>query len=101
MSDLVEQGLYHQVKDILAEARSRAYASVNFAMVEAYWHVGEAIVRRQGGTERAEYGDGLIQQLSVQLTKDFGRGFTTANLKYMRLFYLSFPIGHALSDQLS
>ena len=30
----------------------------------------------------------------------FGKGFTATNIKYMRLFYIAFPIGHALRDQL-
>ena len=59
------------------------------------------IVERQGGDARAEYGAGLIKELSERLTRDFGRGFTTTNLKYMRQFYLTFPNGHALCDQLS
>lgn len=44
---------------------------------------------------------GLIKELSKQMTKDFGKGFTSTNLKYMRQFYLVFPNGHALSDELS
>jgi predicted nuclease of restriction endonuclease-like (RecB) superfamily len=76
------------------------YAAVNFAMVEAYWHVGRLIVERQGGEERAEYGTQLIQELSVRLTEDFGKGYTSTNLKYMRQFYLQFPIRHALRDEL-
>jgi predicted nuclease of restriction endonuclease-like (RecB) superfamily len=39
--------------------------------------------------------------LSKRLTKDFGKGYTLTNLKYMRQFYLAFPIGHAVSDQLT
>ena len=35
------------------------------------------------------------------MTKDFGKGFTVTNLKYMRQFYLMFPNGHALRDELS
>lgn len=70
-------------------------------MVDAYWNIGRHIVERQGGDTRAEYGAGFIKELSEQLTKDFGRGFTTTNLKYMRQFYLTFPNGHALCDQLS
>lgn len=35
------------------------------------------------------------------MTKDFGKGFTSTNLKYMRQFYLAFPNGHALRDELS
>ncbi len=37
----------------------------------------------------------------LQMIQDFGKGFTVANLKYMRQFYLTFPNGHALRDELS
>ena len=43
-----------------------------------------AIVEEQNGEERAEYGTGLLKELSKQMTQDFGRGFTVANLKNMR-----------------
>jgi len=51
--------------------------------------------------QRAEYGTGLIKYLAERLTKEFGKGFTQTNLKYMRQFYATFPIGHTLCDQLS
>ena len=44
---------------------------------------------------------GLLKELSKQMTQDFGKGFTVTNLKYMRQFYLTFPNGHALRDELS
>lgn len=70
-------------------------------MVEAYWNIGKSIIEEQGGNEKAEYGTGLLKELSKQMTKDFGKGFTVTNLKYMRQFYLMFPNGHALRDELS
>lgn len=70
-------------------------------MVQAYWHVGKLIVQAQGGEERAAYGDDLIKSISFRLTKEFGKGFTATNLRYMRMFYLAFPNCHALSDNLS
>lgn len=42
-----------------------------------------------------------MQELSKQMTKDFGKGFTVANLKNMRQFYLTFPNGYALRSELS
>ena len=36
-----------------------------------------------------------------QLTRDFGKGFTVTNLTYMRQFYHTFPIRHALRDKLA
>ena len=53
MNDPINNGLYEEVKSVLELARSRAYAAVNFAVVEAYWHVGRLIVERQSGEERA------------------------------------------------
>ena len=93
--------IYNDVKLILENARATAIRAVNFSMVIAYWKVGERIIEEeQNGKKRAQYGEKLIQELSEKLTKDFGRGFTTSNIRYMRLFYLSFPIHHALRDEL-
>ncbi len=43
----------------------------------------------------------MLQNLSEQLTKEFGRGFTVTNLKYMRQFYITYPNGHALRGELT
>jgi len=95
-----ESTIYNSIRDVLVTARQKVYAAVNFAMVEAYWEIGRQIMDAQEN-QRAEYGTGLIKYLAERLTKEFGKGFTITNLKYMRQFYIAFPIGHALSDQLS
>ena len=88
-------------KKILISARNKVYQTANFAMVEAYWNIGKSIIEEQGGNEKAEYGTGLLKELSKQMTQDFGKGFTVANLKNMRQFYLTFPNGYALRSELS
>jgi predicted nuclease of restriction endonuclease-like (RecB) superfamily len=94
--------IYASIQEILNEARSRSYRAINFYMVKAYWEIGKLIFEEeQQGRERAGYGEGLLKDLSKRLTEDFGKGFSLTNLKYMRLFYVAFPIGHALRDQLS
>ncbi|WP_461207722.1 DUF1016 N-terminal domain-containing protein [Clostridium sp. DL1XJH146] len=40
----LEKNIYLSVKEILTNAREKAYKAVNFAMVEAYWNVGKLIV---------------------------------------------------------
>lgn len=92
---------YDEIKKILTDARNKVYQTANFAMVEAYWQIGKSIVEEQNGEERAEYGIGLLKELSKQMTKDFGKGFTVSNLKNMRQFYLTFPNGYALRSELS
>ena len=97
----MEQQFYQQIKHILLEARNKVYQTANFAMVEAYWNIGKSIVEQQGGEEKAEYGVRLIAELSKQMSTDFGKGFTVANLKNMRQFYLTFPKSYALRSELS
>ncbi len=75
----MEQLFYESIKDILFEARKKVYQTANFAMVEAYWNIGKRIIDEQGGKEKAEYGTGLLKELSKQMTRDFGKGFTVAN----------------------
>ena len=77
------------------------YTAVNYAMVQAYWEIGQEIHKACGEKDRAEYGKKLLEYLSEQLTKEFGKGFTISNLKNMRQFYRTFPIRQTLCDQLS
>lgn len=98
---VMKQVFYDEIKNILLNARNKVYQTANFAMVEAYWNIGKSIIEEQGGNEKAEYGIGLLKELSKQMTQDFGRGFTVANLKNMRQFYLTFPNSYALRSELS
>ena len=97
----MNQNFYEGIKNILTTARNKVYQTANFAMVEAYWNIGKSIIEEQGGNEKAEYGTGLLKELSKQMTQDFGKGFTVANLKNMRQFYLTFPNGYSLRSELS
>lgn len=97
----MEQLFYESIKEILLAARNKVYQTANFAMVEAYWNIGKRIIDEQGGKEKVGYGTGLLQELSKQMIQDFGKGFTVANLKNMRQFYLTFPNGYALRSELS
>ena len=59
---------YSEIKKILTNARNKVYQTANFAMVEAYWQIGKSIVEEQNGEEHAEYGTGLLKELSKQMT---------------------------------
>lgn len=96
------QGFYSQIREIIQEARTKAYRAVNFIMVEAYWNVGRLIVEQeQQGRRRAEYRDYLIIELAKRLQAEFGKGFDERNLRNMRAFYQVFPIRNALRSELS
>ena len=93
--------LASQVAQIIREARQTAYRAVNFTMVLAYWNIGKLIVEDELHWERADYGKAVLRNLSQRLTKEFGKGFDESNLRYMRLFYKTFPICDTLRHELS
>jgi len=97
--------LLEDVRVILQDARGKAYAAANAAMVDAYWRIGQRIVEEeQGGAVRAEYGSQLIRHLARALGEEFGKGMSVANLKNFRQFYLAFPDAgkrYALRSELS
>ena len=92
---------YKVIRESVLTAQSKVYTVVNSAMVQAYWEIGREIHKACGENNRAGYGKRLLKYLSEQLTKEFGKGYTVTNLKYMRQFYRVFPIRHTLCDQLS
>ena len=80
--------LFDRVVSILEQARANVVRTVNSNMVIAYWLIGREIVQElQGGDERAEYGKQVIEKLSSQLKRKYGRGFSITNLRYFRTFY--------------
>ena len=87
-----EQQFYEDVRFILKRARDDAYKSANSIMTYAYWNVGQRIVEQeQYGETKTKYGSFLIKNLSEQLSEEFGTGFSVANLRNCRQFYLVFP----------
>lgn len=92
--------LIKRLADIINSARTTTVRQINKAQVIAYYEIGREIVEfEQKGKSRAEYGDKLLKKLSQDMTSKFGRGFSTTNLKMMRLFYQAFPIRQTLSDE--
>ena len=87
----ISNNYINEIKRILKNARQKAYTAVNSAMVEAYWKIGRRIVEEeQNGKERAEYGKEILQNLSKELTEEFGKGYSYRTLREIRQFYLMF-----------
>lgn len=104
MKTKISSNFYQDISIILNNARQKVYSTINFAMVEAYWLIGKRIIEEeQHGEYRAKYGKSIIKELALQLTTEFGKGFTETNLKYFRQFYSAFPVtskSHTVCDQL-
>jgi predicted nuclease of restriction endonuclease-like (RecB) superfamily len=96
------EGLLTEVRSVISIARSNIVRSADVIHVHACWVIGQNLVEfEQHGAERAEYGSKLVVTLAERLTAEFGSGFDERNLRYMRSFYLAFPIRNALRSELS
>jgi hypothetical protein len=94
--------LLGNISDKLHQGRQQAALSVNTLLVQTYWQIEQHIVEyEQQGHEKAEYGSGLLDKLSKDLSAQHGKGFSRSNIFYMRKFYSCFPNRETLSHKLT
>lgn len=96
--ELQNKALFQQVVVLLQNAQQQVLRTVNSTMTYTYFEIGRMIVEEeQNGKERAEYGKQILKGLSVQLTNEFGKGFSLSNLEQIRKFYLIYSNSETLS----
>lgn len=93
--------IFHNIKALIINSRNKVYTTVNTEMLNLYWNIGKVIMEIQQGDERASYGEAVLEKLSQRLTDEFGKGFSSRNLRTMRKFYLTYPIWKTVSSKLS
>lgn len=92
----VSHHFLENIAEVFTQARKNAKAAVNLSMVYAYFEIGRMIVEEeQNGAKLAAYGTQLLNELSIYLTKNFGKGFSVGTLKNIRQFYMVY-----LKDQI-
>ena len=81
------------ITELLETARRTSARTVNAILTSTYWEIGHRVVEfEQKGQKRAKYGAAVLERLSSDLTKKFGRGFSQVNLSQMKKFYILWPI---------
>ena len=61
----------------------------NLTIVITNFQIGRYLVEEeQKGESRAKYGKRILDELSIFLTNEFGKGFSRTNVASMRKFYL-------------
>ena len=82
------------------QTQRQATQAVNIALTLRNWLVGYHIFEyQQNGQDRAKYGEKLLENLSKDLQKKLGKGFTQRILETARQFYLCYPIPQTLSAE--
>ena len=99
---LIDNNIITEIKDVIINSRNKIAYEVNNTMVIAYWNVGRIIVENeQNGNIKAEYGKQVIKELSKELRKILGSGFSVSNLFNMKKFYIIYPKFQTVSRKLS
>lgn len=94
--------LVSQISETYVSGKQKAITAVNQHITETYWKVGEHIVEfEQDGKQRAEYGSGLLEKLSKDLSLLHGKGFSVSNIQRMRQLYDEYSNYATVSHKLS
>ena len=95
------ENILTDVQNIIETSQRQAYRAVDTILSQRNWLIGYQIAEEElKGENRAEYGVSVIKQLSKELTKLYGKGFTKTNLYSFYSFYKYFPeIFHSLSGK--
>lgn len=100
----VPPALVSDIRQLIDTSRAQLASAVNSALTLLYWHIGQRIRTQVLQGERAEYGEQIVATLASQLEADYGRGFSSKNLRHMLRFAEAFPqtdIVSTLSRQLA
>ncbi len=106
MNDLTARrevsAMIREIQSILDNARSNVARQVNRELLNTYWNIGRIICEyEQSAPERADYGKRTLKEISKELTREFGKGFSVSNMQFMRRFYQTYQIQQTVSVKLS
>ncbi len=84
--------MVHEITELVNEVKYNLSKEINNKIIYVYWNIGRIIVSNENEyNNRLEYGKEIIKGLSKELTKYLGKGYSYTNLKYMRIFYKTYP----------
>lgn len=100
-----DKTLFADIRELIIGARKAVSRNIDTIQVVTNFEIGRRIVEHeQEGKQKAQYGKQVLKSLSTKLTKEFGKGFSKANLEYMRRFYVTYSgqvqIAQTVSGQL-
>ena len=76
---------------LIEQARRYVGRTADLTMCITYFELGRMIIEEeQGGQARAQYGRGLLAELSIFLNSRFKKGFSETNLRNARKYFLTY-----------
>jgi predicted nuclease of restriction endonuclease-like (RecB) superfamily len=99
-----ELSIVADIKLLISQSKQAVVVAVNTELTKLYWSIGKRINTETVQTNRAEYGKQVINNLSQQLTQEYGSGWSKRQLHHCLRMAEVFPeieIVHTLCAQLS
>ena len=91
-----------EISAMVNEVKSNLAKEINKSITYVYWNIGRIIVKHENeDNNRLEYGKEVLKELSKELTKLLGKGYSLTNLTYMRWFYNVYPDYGMVNESLS
>ncbi|TDE45879.1 DUF1016 domain-containing protein [Flavobacterium rhamnosiphilum] len=78
----IEVQLYSEVTQLIEQSKQNVAIAVNAEITLLYWNVGKRINNEVLKNERAEYGKQIVYALSIQLTQQYGKGWSEKQLRH-------------------
>jgi predicted nuclease of restriction endonuclease-like (RecB) superfamily len=104
LPDQTSPQLLGDIRQLIESSRAGLAVTVNSTLTLLYWQIGQRIRNEVLQGERAEYGEQIVSTLAKQLEANYGRGFSSKNLRHMLRFAEAYPdaeIVSTLSRQLA
>ena len=93
--------LFNRISELIEQSRRQVAMAINVAEVYTKYEIGHHIIENeQQGNSRAEYGKGVLKELSARLTERFGSGWSVDTLEKCRKFYSVYSISATLQRKL-
>jgi len=90
MSLIQANHIFKDIKTLIEQSKQNVAIKVNSTLTLMYWQIGKYINDDILKNKRAHYGKEIVQTLSEQLTKEFGKGYSARNLADMVKFAQTF-----------
>lgn len=101
---VLTSALHQEIRKLIHQAKEHVAREYNSTQVLLNWLIGKRIDEEFFDSQRATYGDKVLENIAKQLSLEYGRGYGKINLSRMLKFSRLFPtreIVSTLSKQLS
>lgn len=79
--------LYSNIVNLIDYTKEKVFKTVNTDIINLCWNIVRTIKEEIIKKERADYGKQIIDNLSKELTENYGKGYSRSNLFRMVQFY--------------